>query len=112
MRTIKLEIALAIAQSLENLSEFLMNYQEEDELAGMPEPDACPYAADAAPEYPSTIGDLPNEVLSFLNRCRENDEAQEKADAQEAFTAGIVDGIEATLQKLFGKDATITRIFP
>jgi len=112
MRTVKLEIALAIAQALENLSEFLMNYQEEDELEGMLEDEPCPYAADAEPETPQFIGDLPNEILDFLNRCRGTDEAQEKADAQEAFENGIIDGLEATIKKLFGASATVTRIFP
>jgi len=112
MRTVKLEIALAIAQALENLSEFLMNYQEEDELEGMLEDEPCPYAADAEPETPQFIGDLPNEILDFLNRCRSDEQAQEKADAEEAFENGLVDRLEATLKKLFGENTTITRIFP
>jgi len=131
---IKLQILGSITETLGLVSEILADIQFGDEAETA---DAAPTEQPYHPHGPDAIRNLPADLLSFLNHIRSEDEVtlagsgdelthmerlmgldkiaapkQEYSNEKEAFEAGILDGVEAALQKLLGPSAKITRFFP
>jgi len=130
----KLEILSTIAQSLENISSVLADIQFSGALSEPIHGETCSFEADAEPEYPETISELPGGLLDFLNNIRASEESEQDSrlsalesmmglggtqpqgqdqgtpNEKEAFEAGILDGIEAAIQKLLGPGVKIRRI--
>jgi len=133
MIDIKLQLALTLAQSNENLSEFLMNLQEEQNLVEQETWNDCTGCQDCS--EPDSTQDIPSEILDAMNASIEEELREQGQEDrltklekmfgmdqinvsdrvkgmtnEEATISGIQDGLQAALQKIFGPSAKISSI--